>query len=225
MFDQLGPAPRILPEYLVGTLNLITVLLWYVAIAFAVSLLLRLRFYWSIYRISKYFAVSCPNVFRLLQQHILHFVQNGVILLVTVYGAILIVYFGVTRFVFPDCRLTIQDLAAHPPVLAMLALASGVVLALDIVLILQIGVIDVGIVESELKFAEYWLGSKINHFLGRIFGRWNPVRLYADAQTRAVLKDFNGIFRNNLALMICQLSLRMLLIAGIFWTYVSLHRA
>ena len=211
---DLRAPPNFLPTALLEA-NVLDLVIVYVTLAFLASLALRVRQYWSIYRIAKYFADACPNVFQLLQRHLAALAQNGLVPMLTAYGSVFGAYLLVTRLALPQASLSIAELSARPGLLAWCLALLGATVAIDLAMMLQVARIDVGWVQEQLEYAERWLGGRLNRALD-VLGRWNPLRRYADVQTRLALADFNALFRYSLALTIFQTAMRLALVATLF---------
>jgi hypothetical protein len=212
--DLLQAPPPILPAKLLEV-DVLDAFMVYVTLAFVVSLVLRWRFYMSIYRIATYFAKECPNVFKLLDKHLVMLVQNGIIPMLLAYGAVFGIYFLYTRVFFPGLSLVVAHFAHFPGWFSAVLALGGAMIAIDVVLILDVGKIDEKYCESELRLAEQWLGGRINRMLD-LFGIFNPIRVYADYQTRLVMRDFNKMFQYSLGLILVQTLFRAALV-GIFF--------
>jgi hypothetical protein len=221
MLNLLEAPPPILPDA-VFSINLLDAFMVYVTLAFVASLVLRMRLYLSIYRIATFVAASCPNVFKLVHQHIFVLVQNGIVGLGAAYGGVLGVYFLVTKVLFPESSLSVNDLSGHPLALLCMLVLCGLMVAVDTVLIVQVGTVDPKYVEEQLRFAEGWLGGRINRALD-ILGSWNPIRRIADWQTHVALREFNHLFRYNLALMLYQTAIRAILVLFLFGLRIKLY--
>jgi hypothetical protein len=217
MIDLLRPPPAFLSSRVLA-LDLIELFMVYVTLAFVASLVLRWRFYLSIYRVSTLVARECPNVFKLLDRHLPMLMQNGVVPMLVAYAAVFGLYFLYTRVFFPGCTLTIADFDRTPAALVGVAALYGAMIAVDAVLILDIGRIDEPTVAADLRLSEYWLGSRLTRGLD-VLGRWNPIRVYADYQTRLVLRDFNRMFHYSLAWVLVQSALRAVLVVAMFAVY------
>lgn len=203
------PAPSILPAY-VRDLNLLRVFIWYVTALFVASLALRVRFYSAVYAVTRYVARSCPNVFRLIHQHLFLCVRDRLLALVYAYGGILAAYLVLSRWVWKDARVSPAELAELDPAILLLTLVmSGSMIAVDLVLTLQTSVIDEKRVTEDLQYAESWLGSRLSMVLN-VLGRWNPIKNYADHATAETMLWLNILFRGSMRMMILQTSLRII---------------
>ena len=206
--DMLPDAAAILPEC-VRQFNLLRGFLWYISLAFTISLLLRLRFYYAVLRVARYVSDSCPNIYQLMQRHWILCITNGLVPLVGLYLGILIVYVGLNQFVWPLASINLIELAeTGPERLVLHVVAISLMITVDAVLIAQVGVIDSERVQSDLSYAEGWLGGNLNQILQRL-GKWNPIKRYADSKARENLLWFNDIFRANLRLIIAETVLRI----------------
>ena len=218
-FPAAGP---ILPHFILYDFNLLRGFIWYVSIMFGISLLLRLRFYGSVFSIARHVTESCPNVTSLILQHRFLCIANGLVVRIGIYSGILGVYMALNRWVWPSAFVSLADLAQpYPIVLVGHLVLIGIMITLDTLLIAQVSVVDVDRVTHDLSEAEGWLGGSINQILG-LLGKWNPIKKYADATTRETIVWFNEITRNNLTLLIVQPALRILVAFSLFSSYYLL---
>ena len=216
------PAPGWLPDFILD-LNLLRVFIWYVAILFLISLALRIRFYLSIYDIARYVAEACPSVFRLVHEHWFLCVRDRFLTLVGLYGGILAAYLLVSRLVWPAASVSVRDLAdADPLLLVGHVVLFGLMVATDLVLVLQTSVVDKNRIIQDLAFAERWLGGKVYSVLDML-GRWNPIKNYADNLTAQTMVWFNVLFRGSVRSMIVQTVLRVFVGSALFISNAVLH--
>ncbi|MFO0946848.1 MAG: hypothetical protein U1D30_13035 [Planctomycetota bacterium] len=218
--DALFPTPpQLLPQWLLH-LNLLRAFIWYISAYFVISLLLRLRFYKSVYEVSVYVRLSCPRIYGLVHEHWFVCMKDGLFNLIVIYGGILLAYMTLNQLVWPLATINVNRLASLDPGLLVLMLAvTGTMLAVDLVLMAQIGLIDTSRVIKDLQWSEEWLGGNLNRFLN-LLGKWNPIKRYADSVTLESIQWLNVIFRSSLAVMIFQLILRLLVAASLFVCYL-----
>lgn len=218
--ELFGPTPFILPEWLLDA-DLLRMFIWYISLSFAVSLLLRLRFYLAVFAVARHVSDACPNVYRLIHEHWFLCIKDGIVGLVVVYSAILAAYMSMNQLVLPEAQATLSMLAElHPLVLVANVILIGTMLTIDTALTVQVGVLDVTRVTNDLNYAEEWLGSSLNHLLN-FLGRWNPIKAYADSQARESLVWMNSVFRNSVQVMIGQLVLRIVTAGCLFICYIA----
>lgn len=217
--ETLGSTPPVLPRWLLD-LNLLRLFIWYISVYFVVSLLLRVRFYRSVYLVSLHVQSSCPQIFRLVHQHWFVCMKDGLVVLIAIYSGILLAYMLLNEFVWPVASITAANLAAlHPALLAVMLIAMGIMVAVDVVLMAQIGLIDTARVIADLTWSEQWLGGNLNRFLN-FLGKWNPIKRYADSVALENIKWLNVVLRSSVASMIVQLLLRLSVAASLFLAYV-----
>ena len=220
MYELFGAPPALLPDWLLHV-NLLRCFIWYISIIFAVGMLLRLRFYWSLYDVADHVSRSCPSVFELVHGHWFVCVKDGIILRVGLYVAVLTVYLALNYLVYPLASINLLQLAADSPaLLAFHLVLVGVMVTVDTVLMAQVSVIDADAIKQELTYADGWLGGNVNHFL-QFLGKWNPIQKFADAKARQNLQLLNEVFRNSLALLTVQLVLRITCALALFMTAVA----
>src|SRR5687767_5082962 len=93
LFDH---APAILGD-LVLQANLLRAFIWYLSGMFLLSLVLRLRFYLSVYEICKHVKYACPNLFQLIDEHWMLIVRQGMLTRIVLYLIILLPYVILNR--------------------------------------------------------------------------------------------------------------------------------
>ena len=212
--DSLSPPSPILPVE-VWHADVLRFFGWYITVAFVTSLAVRWRLYTAFYRIATYFAKECPNVFLLLHRHWPALIKNGVTPLLVAYALILAVFMVCTRLVFPGTSLSLTEIETSPMLLTLTIAGLGAMVAVDSWLIFTVGTVDAQFAQAELRYAEAWLGGRINKALD-FLGSWNPIRAYADYQTRMVVQEFNSLFRYNLKVMTFQVLIRSVIVGLLF---------
>jgi hypothetical protein len=212
--DLWSPPPPILPSE-VWYADLLRFFGWYITAAFVISLFIRWRLYTAFYRTATYFAKECPNVFLLVHRHWPALIKNGVTPLAVAYALVLLLFVICTRLVFPGSTLNLAELERTPGLLAAILALLGGMIAVDCWLIFTVGKFDEQFAQAELRFAEEWLGGRIVRALD-FLGQYNPIRRYADYQTRKVVEEFNALFRYNLKVMTFQVAVRMLVVTLLF---------
>lgn len=196
--------------------NLLHVFIVYVTGTFIVSLLLRLRFYVTVFDIARHVRYSCPRLYELIDEHWILCVRQGVFLRMCLYLAILLPYLFLNRFVWPEISVSLEQIAARgqwvPVVEAVLV---AIMLTVDGVLLAQVSNVDAERVKFDLTWSERWLGGNVNRLLG-LLGRWNPIKRYADGQAKENLFWLNQVFRNSMSSMIFQVAVRMAVAISLF---------
>lgn len=218
----LEKAPPWLPSFILE-LNLIRAFFWYVAILFLISLFLRLRFYLTIYNITRYIAEQCPNVFRLVHEHWFLCVRDRFLQLVILYGGILVTYWLVSRLIWPTASVSVLDLAEwHPWALLGNLFLIGTMVTIDIVLVGQTSVIDQQRIIQDLKYAEGWLGGRLYRVLN-VLGRFNLIKNVADNMTAQTMVWFNVLFRGSMRSMIAQTAVRVIVGCSLFASHAIIE--
>lgn len=219
MLDQiLHETPLFLPHWLLE-LNLLRAFLWYITGMFLLSLALRLRFYYAIYRIAIHVRRECPSVFRLVNEHWLLCLKNGTVPLISIYIGILLFYSMLNQLVWPLASINIREIAALDVGLLAAGLSMfGIMVGMDLLLVIQGGVVNVREVTANLSLAEYWLGGRLNTLL-QFLGKWNPIKMYADLEAREYLAWLNGVFHQSLSSLIVQLGWRLVVAFFLFFCY------
>jgi hypothetical protein len=219
LIDLFGPIPHILPDWVL-TADLLRVFIWYISISFAASLMLRLRFYVSVYSLARHVSEACPSVYRLIHEHWFWCVKDGLLVLVGLYGVLLSMYMALTRLVLPEAHANLEMLANQHPLVVLVCLCFiGTMVTVDTALLVQVGVLDVERVKADLTYAEEWLGGHLNSLLG-FLGRWNPIKAYADSKAKESLVWMNEVFRNSVQVMIGQLLVRISTAAFLVACYI-----
>lgn len=218
MPDFLPAAAKLLPDFLLH-LDLLHLFVLYVTLSFVVSLLMRLRFYLSVFDVVRHVRYSCPSLFELVDEHWILCVRQGIFLRMVLYLVILLPYMFLNRFVWPEISVDLVRLAqCGPGVLVVQSALTALMLTVDAVLLAQVGNVDANRVKADLTWSEQWLGGNVNRLLG-ILGRWNPIKRYADGQAKENLFWLNQVFRNSMSAMIFQVSVRLTVAVSLFLVF------
>lgn len=218
MPEFLPPAARFLPDFVVH-LDLLHLFVVYVSLTFILSLLMRMRFYFSVFDIVRHVRYSCPSLFELIDEHWILCVRQGIFLRMVLYLVILLPYLFLNRFVWPEISvdLTRIERCGHG-ILVFEAVLAALMLTVDGVLLAQIGNVDADRIKADLNWSERWLGGNVNRLLGML-GRWNPIKRYADTQAKENLFWLNQVFRNSMSSMIFQVTVRLSVAVSLFLVF------
>lgn len=193
----------------------------YISITFVINLALRVRLYAALYVIANHVRWECPAVYRLLHEHWMLCVRNGIIPMLALYVALMAAYMALNRFVWPLASVSVADLARLGPSILPLELGLvGLMVAFDLLLIGQTSKVDAERVIADLSYAEGWLGGNLNNLL-QFLGKWNPIMRFANQKAQENSLWFNGMFRNSLAALIVALGLRLATAISLFACYVE----
>jgi hypothetical protein len=216
---QFKPAPHLLLWSGLDDINLLRAFIWYVTVMFFLGMLLRLRFYHSLMIITQHVSNRCPNVTDLLRQHWVLCLANGIVPRALTYGLIVALYVILNHFVWPQAEVHIPDLAQpYAEHLVWNILLVGLMVTVDLWLIVQVTVIDVGKTIQDISLAERWLGGSVNQLL-KLLGSWNPIDRYAASTTKQMLEWLNAVTHNSIGLLILQVAIRLWVAGSLYSSF------
>ncbi|QDU59748.1 hypothetical protein Pan216_05800 [Planctomycetes bacterium Pan216] len=219
-FGVFGPPPGLLP-YWIMSLNLLHAYIVYITLMFLTSVGLRLRFYSSVLDVARHLSTSCPNVYRLINEHWILTLRGGLLPLVSIYVGLLAFSGLLNLLVLRESAITFEMMLdrKHPLGLVIELTFIGTMIAVDLFVSIRVSQIDTEEVKRSLNFAERWLGSRLNRLL-QVLGRWNPIKQYADTEARAYLEWLNDVFHMSLTTMITQVALRLVVAISLVTFYL-----
>jgi hypothetical protein len=216
---DLPNATSLLPDAILH-LNLFRAFLWYIGVLFAVSIVLRIRFYIAISALNRHVQNNCPSIYRLIQEHSYELIRNGIIIWVSAYLWLLIPSYLLNNFVWPKATIDIVTISSWSPMLLVVHLVFiGLMLTIDFVLTIQVSAIDTERIVNELNASESWLSGEFNRILSYL-GSWNPIKIYADAKTKECITWLNGVLCQSLASMMVQLGVRLLVVCSLYASHL-----
>lgn len=189
-------------------LNLIHLFTFYLAAAFLISTVRRVRQYHTVAQL----AVAAPNRWpRVLQQlrgHWIMFLTWATLRPAAVALGLLVAQMICSRLIWPSAHLTLRDLFTEwwmtPPVL----IALGAMLAVDLYFIIRVGQIDRIETEQYLDEAEHWLTSWKGPLIQMVtFGYINP-RQMVFVEVRKAVEESRGLLHRTLWWVSAQAGLR-----------------
>ena len=216
---QMPQAIALLPDAILH-LNLFRAFLWYIGALFAISIVLRIRFYISISALNRHVQDNCPSIYRLIQEHSYELIRNGIIIWISAYLWLLVPSYLLNNFVWPKSSIDVVTIAQWSPSLLVVHLVLiGLMLSIDFVLTIQVSNIDTEKIVNELNASESWLGGEFNRILSYL-GSWNPIKIYADAKTKECIVWLNGVLCQSLASMMVQLGVRLLVVCSLYGSHL-----
>ena len=205
-------------------LNLIHLFTFYLAAAFTLSTVRRLRQYHDVAQLALAAPNRWPRVLAQLRGHWFMFLTWATLRPLAVALTILLVQMICSRLIWPSANLTLRDLLAEwwmtPPVL----IAMAAMLFVDIYFIVRVGAIDRRETEKYLDEAEHWLTSWKGPVIHLItLGYINP-RQMVYVEVRKAVEEGRGLLHRTLWWMSAQAGLRTLY-GLLLWVAWAVHPA
>jgi hypothetical protein len=205
-------------------LNLIHLFTFYLAAAFLISTVRRLRQYHTVARLAVAAPNRWPRVLEQLRGHWIMFLTWATLRPVAVALGLLVIQMICSRLIWPTAHLTVRELLTEwwitPPVLISLA----AMLAVDLYFIVRVGAIDRRETEQYLDEAEHWLTSWKGPLIQMVtFGYINP-RQMVYAEVRKAVEEGRGLLHRTLWWVSAQAGLRTLY-GLLLWLAWAVHPA
>jgi len=205
-------------------LNLIHLFTFYLAAAFLISTVRRLRQYHTVARLAVAAPNRWPRVMEQLRGHWIMFLTWATLRPVAVALGLLIIQMICSRLIWPTAHLTLRELLTEwwmtPPVLIALA----AMLAVDLYFIVRVGAIDRIETEQYLDEAEHWLTSWKGPLIQMVtFGYINP-RQMVYVEVRKAVEEGRGLLHRTLWWVSAQAGLRTLY-GLLLWLAWAVHPA
>lgn len=210
-------------------LNLIHLFTFYLAAAFALSTLRRLRQYHDIVHLALSAPGRWPRVMKQIQGHWWMFLTWATLRPAAIAMLMLGAQTVCSRLLWPSANLTIDDLLHERWMLALVILAAIAMLSLDIYFILAVGGLDRKVAEKYLDEAEHWLTSWKSPLIATLtFGYISPRRIVA-VEVKKAVEEGRGMLQSTLWWWAAQAGLRIVfgLTLWISWVVMpvpELHR-
>lgn len=203
-------------------LNLIHLFTFYLAAAFLLSTVRRVRQYHDVAQLALAAPNRWPRVMAQIRGHWIMFLTWATLRPAAVALGLLVAQMICSRLIWPSANLTLRDLLDEwwmtPPVLATL----GAMLAVDLYFIVRVGAIDRPETERYLDEAEHWLTSWKGPLIHTLtFGYINP-RQMVYVEVKKAVEEGRGLLHRNLWWMSAQAGLR-LLYGLTLWLAWALH--
>lgn len=203
------------------SLKLIRLFDFYLALAFVVSIVLRIRQYRAILGVVGNVPGRWPKLFQLVRQHRHIFLTWGTILPLLLTLGLWLLHTILRRNVLSDDDdLTVRELGTLWPAIPFIALSGVVMLVFDVVGTADVVEIDRRELEKYFDQAEFWLRSwtapVVNVFT---LGYVNP-RKMVHAEVRTALIGASQMLNDNLWWLTMQALLRTLFGLSLWITYL-----
>jgi hypothetical protein len=191
-------------------MNLIDLLTFYLTAIFILNTLRRLRQYRDVTALATTMPNRWPRVLKQIKQHWLMFLTWSIFRPALFALTLIAAQIVCSRVIWPQAQLTARDLLGEWWMVPVIALAGGVMLAVDLYFLIRVGAIDRKETEEYLDEAEHWLTSWKAPAI-RIFtlGFINP-RKMVDVEVRKALEEGKGLLRRNLWWLTFQAGLRII---------------
>ena len=205
-------------------LNLIHLFTFYLAAAFLLSTVRRLRQYHDVAQLALAAPNRWPRVLAQIKGHWIMFVTWTTLRPLAVALGLLIVQMICSRLIWPSANLTTRELLDEWWVAPPLLIAMGGMLAVDLYFILRVGAIDRYETARYLDEAEHWLTSwKAPVIQTLTLGYINPREMVC-VEVKKAVEEGRGLLHRTLWWMSAQAGLRTLY-GLLLWTAWALHPA
>ncbi len=176
-----------------GTLNLIVVFNYYLALAFLVGTVVRIRTYRAILGLVFACPGRWPKLLAVVKKHRTILLGWPMLLAIGLALALMLINSLAVNLVWAPARVTCEDLSGRWVPLAAVTLSGVLMLLLDCRATFSVGHFDRAALEQDLDKAESWLKSWMAPALRVLtFGFVNP-RKIVGAEVQRVLVDANWI--------------------------------
>ena len=190
-------------------LNLIHLFTFYLAAAFLVSTVRRLRQYHDVAQLVLAAPNRWPRVMAQIKGHWIMFLTWATLRPAVVALGLLFVQMVCSRLIWPSANLSLRDLFDEWWILPPVLLAMTAMLAVDLYGMVVVGEVDRALMEKYFDQAEFWLRSRTATVV-RVFtlGYINPRRLVA-AEVQKALVEASRLLNTTLWWMAVQVGLRI----------------
>lgn len=191
-------------------LNLIHLFTFYLAAAFLLSTVRRLRQYHDVAQLAFAAPNRWPRVLEQIKGHWIMFLTWTTLRPVSIALGLLLVQMICSRMIWPTAVLTLRDLLDAWWVTALVLLSLSAMLAVDLYFIIRVGALDRGETERYLDEAEHWLTSWKAPLIRTVtLGYINPRQMVYIEVQRAV-EEGRGLLHRTLWWVSAQAGLRTL---------------
>lgn len=191
-------------------LNLIHLFTFYLAAAFGLSTLRRLRQYHDVAQLALAAPGRWPRVLDQIKSHWLTFLTWTTLRPAAVALGLLGIQMICSRLIWPTANLTLDDLLGEWWVFPALAVAAAGMLAVDVYFIVSVGALDRRETEKYLDEAEHWLTSWKAPLIRTItLGYVNP-RQIVYVEVKKAVDEGRGLLHSTLWWVSAQAGLRTL---------------
>jgi hypothetical protein len=204
-------------------LKLIRLFDFYLAMTFVVSTVLRIRQYRAVLGLIQTFGGRWPNLLKLVTQHRQIFLTWRTVLPLASSLGLLLLQTLASRLVWPDARLTLEELLHSWLATTAVAVCGIGMIAFDVWGILDVGEIDRVQLDKYFDLAEHWLCSwKAPVVTFFSFGYYNPRKIVA-REVQAALLSASDVLNYNLRWIAAQAVLRLLFGFALWlsWAFLS----
>jgi hypothetical protein len=200
-------------------LNLIHLFDFYLALAFLVGTVVRIRQYEAVVRLVRAVPGRWPRLFELVKQHHTLFLTWSTALPALLTFGLSVVHTLACRLVWPHADLRLADLAELWLAVPVLLVTGSAMIALDVYFTVTVEGIDRPLLEKYFDQAEYWLRSWVAPVVKVFtFGRINPRQMVA-VEVRKSLEDASRLLNASLWWWSLQVGLRIAFGLSLWLTY------
>jgi hypothetical protein len=200
-------------------LNLIHFFNFYLAVAFLLSTVMRLRQYEAIIRLVRAVPDRWPRLLKLVKEHHAIFLTWATALPTVLALLLLLVNSLALRLVWPHAHLTMETVAASGLALVFVSSFGLAMFSVDLYATFRVGQVDRALLEGYFDQAEYWLRSWVAPVV-HVFtlGRINPRKMVA-VEVQKALVAASRLINSTLWWVIAQVGLRIAFGLGLWLTW------
>jgi len=205
-------------------LNLIHLFTFYLAAAFLLSTVRRLRQYHDVAQLAFAAPNRWPRVLEQIKGHWIMFLTWTTLRPAAIALGLLLVQMICSRMIWPTANLTLRDLLDEWWMTSLVLLALAAMLAVDLYFIIRVGAIDRGETARYLDEAEHWLTSWKAPLIKTVtLGYINP-RQMVYIEVQKAVEEGRGLLHRTLWWMSAQAGLRTLY-GLLLWLTWAVHPA
>jgi hypothetical protein len=203
----------------VWNLNLIRVFDFYLALAFLLSTVLRLRQYHAILALVRAVPGRWPRLFQLVKQHRAIFMTWATLMPAVLALVLMVIQWMASRLVWEQADLPLAVLREMLPAAAVIGALGAAMVAMDGYACWNVGELDRARLEKDFDQAEYWLRTwKAPVVRWLTFGYVNP-RKMVTVEVQTALIDASKALNSTLWWVSAQAALRIAFGLAVWLTY------
>ncbi len=204
-------------------LKLIRLFDFYLALTFIISMTLRIRQYGAVVKLIGTFGGRWPLLLKLVTKHRRIFLTWGTVWPLIASLGMLLLQTLASRLIWPQAHLSVDQLRASWPALAIVFVLCAGMIAFDIWGIVDVGEVNKAELEKYFDQAEFWLRSwkaPVVRFF--TLGYIHPRKMVA-TEVKAALLSASAMLNYNLWWLAIQAGLRLLygLSLWVSWAYLG----
>jgi hypothetical protein len=189
--------------------NLIRIFDFYLMLLFIIGIVRRWSMYKNILILTFAAVIKQPNLIRRLHANKDLLLNKQTLLPFGLAFGLMVLQFVMSRLIWPEATITIQDMTTHPWELVLMVALFVPMFCVDLYFLIQVGKIDRSEAVKQMDRAEHWLTSwqaPVVKILS--FGKIDP-RKMVDDQLRSGLTWFGSLLSWSMWWVVVQVGLRL----------------